>query len=120
MKFFVTILITALVSFSIGIYTNFPWWYFSIGVFIVHIIIQQKPGMSFLSAFLGNFILWFILALLINYQNNQILAKKISILFFQKDSLVFILIFFSALVGGLTAGVAGLTGTYFRMILKSK
>ncbi|WEK34767.1 MAG: hypothetical protein P0Y53_19955 [Candidatus Pseudobacter hemicellulosilyticus] len=112
MKFVVSILLTALLSFAAGLYLD--WWSIAITAFIVGLAIPQKPILSWLSAFLGLFLLWAVLAAWIDWQNQQILSRKIaSILPLGGSGMALILI--SAFMGGLLAGFAGLTGCLARL-----
>lgn len=111
MKFIVSILSIALLSFVAGLY--FPWWVIAIVAFIVSVLINLKPGHSFLSGFLGIFILWGMLAFMINSANNGILANRIGgVLGVGEHPVLLVLI--TGLIGGLVAGFASLTGSYLR------
>ena len=94
-----------------------PWWGIAIAAFIISVMIPQKPVASFFSGFLGVFLLWGILAWWIDSNNNSVLSQKIAqILPLQGSS--FLLILVTALIGGLVAGFASLTGGYFRRGIK--
>lgn len=113
MKFFVSILLTALLSFAVGLFTILPWWSFAIAAFIVALAIHQKPWKAFFAGFLALFILWGLMAAYIDFQNDHILATKISKLFIKvENSMLIVLI--TALIGGLIAGFAALSGSYLR------
>lgn len=111
MKFFVAILLTALLSFAIGFYMG--WWSIALAAFVVAAFIRQNPGKAWLSGFLGVFLLWAVLAWVIDVKNQGILAQKIAVLFPLGGS-VFLLILITAFVGALVAGFAALTGSYLR------
>jgi hypothetical protein len=111
MKFFISIFSVGILSFIVGLYA--PWWSIALVAFIVSICIVQKPGSSFLSGFVGVFLLWLILALLINAANGSILANRIGGMLGIGQSPV-LLAFITALVGGLVAGFASLTASYLR------
>ena len=114
MKFLTSILLTALLSFVLGLYL--PWWSLAIAAFIVAAMIFQKPWHSFLSGFLGLFILWFIFASAVNTSNNGLLSQKVASIFPLGGS-TFLLILLTALVGAIVAGLAALSGRYLRYIL---
>lgn len=115
MKFLVSILLIALLSFALGL--EFPWWSLAVAAFVVAALIHQRAGKSFLSGFLGVFLLWGILAFIIDQRNQQTLSRKIAELFsLGEGSLLLILI--TALVGGLVAGFAAMSGSYLRTIRK--
>lgn len=111
MKLIAAIILTALFGFIGGIYL--PWWSLAVASFLVALLIHQKAGKAFCSGFLGAFLLWAILALWIDIKNEGILSKKIaSILPLAGSS--FLLIVFTAAIGGLVAGIAAMSGSYLR------
>ena len=113
-KYILSILVTALLSFVSGLYL--PWWGIAIGAFLVSAAIPQKPGFSFLSGFLGVFLLWEVLAWWIDNKNNGILSQKIAVLIPLGGSTV-LLIVITSLVGALVAGSAALAGCYARRLV---
>jgi uncharacterized membrane protein YdcZ (DUF606 family) len=111
LKYIISILLTALLSFVSGLYL--PWWGIAIAAFIVSIAIPQSPWMSFLSGFLGVFLLWEILAWWIDSRNSNILSPKIAqVLPLGGSTMLLVLV--SSLIGALVAGFAGLAGSYVR------
>lgn len=111
MKFIISILLTALLSFTAGLYL--PWWSIALCAFIVSVLILQPPLRSFLAGFAGVFLLWFIFSLIVDSANNHILSRKMAAIF-PLGGISFLLILITALVGGLVAGMAALTGSYLR------
>ncbi len=111
MKFIVSLFIIALLSFAACLY--FPWWSIAIVGFLVAVVIPQNQGKSFLTGFLALFLLWGGLSFWISNNNDQILAHKISLLFLKVDS-PNLLIFATALIGGVVAGFASLTGSFIK------
>ena len=99
LKYILSILVTALLSFVAGLYT--PWWGIVFAAFLVSAAIPQKPAFSFLSGFLGVFLLWEVLAWWIDNKNNGILSQKIASLLGLGGSSV-LLIVITSLVGALT------------------
>jgi len=111
MKIIVSILLSALIAFVCGLYL--PWWTIAVAAFIVALIIPQFPWKSFLSGFVGIFLLWASLSWWKNFKNDGVLGSKIAELFsLPANSLLMILI--TALVGGLIGGFAALSGSYLR------
>ena len=111
MKFFVAIIITALLAFICGLFL--PWWGIAIAAFIVALVINQSGGRSFLSGFIALLILWMGIALWIDSNNNSVLSKKIAmVLPLGGNTLLLILI--TSIVGGLVAGLAALTASFLR------
>lgn len=113
MKFIISVFITAFLSYAFGLYAAFPWYTFAICALAVALAIHQKPFKAFLSGFIALFLLWGILAMLIDNANNHILSQKVAqILPLGGSSMVIILL--TALIGGLVAGMAALTGSLIR------
>jgi hypothetical protein len=113
MKFIVVVLLTALLGFAGPLY--FTWWSFAVSSFVITLLIQQKPLLSFIATFLGLFLLWGIMAFIIDDANNHLLAQKIAALLPLNGSSI-ALIIVTAIIGGLVSGFAGLTGSLARKI----
>ncbi|PZR22375.1 MAG: hypothetical protein DI535_26345 [Citrobacter freundii] len=111
MKFISALLLTALLSFVLGLYL--PWWSLAIVAFLVGVLIHQKAGRSFLAGFLALFLLWGFLALWIDIRNTHILSARVSELIGLGNSSM-LLILITAFIGGLVAGFAAMSGSYFR------
>lgn len=115
MKFIVAIILTALVAFAESLF--FPWWSIAVAAFIVGIFINQKPLMAFLSGFLGLFLLWGIMAGVLDYQNGHLLSTKVAAILPLGGSPIAIILV-TAFVGGLVAGFAALTGSLARRMME--
>lgn len=111
MKLVVAVLLTVLLAFIGGLFL--PWWCLAIASFFVAIIVHQKAWKAFISGFMGVFLLWGGLAWWIDMGNNSILSKKIATILPLGGNAV-LLILVSAIVGGLIAGVAAMSGSYLR------
>jgi hypothetical protein len=112
MKFFVALILTAFLSFIVGIYLAY-WWLFAIVAFLVAMLVHQKTWKAFLSGFLALFLLWGGLAFWIDIKNESILSEKIaSVLPLGGSSLLLILT--TGFIGALVAGFAAMSGSYFR------
>jgi hypothetical protein len=107
MRFLLATLLTALLSFIAGLYL--PWWSIAIIAFLVALFMRQFVGRSFLSGFLGIFLLWFIVALWIDIKNEHILSQKIAQIFPLGGSSV-LLVLITALTGALVGGFAAMSG----------
>lgn len=108
MKFLVATLLTAALGFVAGKFL--PWWSIAIVAFAVALLVQQNPGRGFLSGFLGIFLLWGILALWIDVQNDGVLSRQIAKLLPLGGSSI-LLILVTGLVGALVGGFAAMTGS---------
>ena len=111
MKFTISLIITAILSFAACLYL--PWWSIAIAAFIVAALIPQKPTRAFLTAFLALLLLWGGLSFWISNNNDHLLAHKVSLLFLKMDN-PYLLILATAIIGALVAGFAALSGSYLR------
>ena len=111
MKFITSLILTALLSFAACLYT--PWWSIAIADFLVAVLIPQKPGKAFVTGFVALLLLWGGLSFWISNNNDHLLAHKISLLILKIDS-PYLLMLATALIGGLVAGFAALTGAFAR------
>ena len=111
MKFIISIILIALLSFAACLY--FPWWSIAIVAFVVAVLIPQGAGLSFLTGFLSLFLLWGILSFWISSSNEHILAHKVSMIILNIDN-PYLLMFVTALIGGVVAGFAAITGSFLR------
>ena len=111
MKFIVSLILIALLSFASCLY--FPWWSIAIVAFVVTALIPQGSAKSFFTGFLALFLLWGGLSFWISNNNDHILANKISLLILKMDS-PYLLIIATALIGGIIAGLGAVTGSFLR------
>jgi hypothetical protein len=116
MKILVAIILTALLAFIAGL--QLPWWSIAIASCIVSVIVNQRGGTSFLSGFLGVFILWAGLAWWIDMSNQGVLSSKIALLLPLGGNAV-LLILVTAFIGALVGGFGALTGSYLRAVNKT-
>ena len=112
MKFLIAIILTALLSFIAGIYIPL-WWFFAVVALLVALLVHQKAGKAFFAGFLGLFILWFILTAWIDSANGGVLSVRIASLLPLGGS-KWLLMIVTALIGGLIAGFAAMSGSYLR------
>ena len=111
MKFIVSLLLTALLSFAACLYM--PWWSIAIAALLVAALIPQRPARSFLCGFLALFLLWGGLSLWISNNNGHLLAHKVSLLIIKVDN-PYLLILITALIGALVGGLGALAGAFLR------
>lgn len=111
MRFVLATLLIAVASFIAGLYL--PWWSIAIVAFLVALLIPQGIGRSFLSGFAGIFLLWGLLALWIDTNNESILSRKVAQLF-MLGSHSWLLILVTALIGALIGGFAAMSGASLR------
>ena len=113
MKLFVAIILTASLAFVGGLYL--PWWSAALAAFFSALVIPMRSRKAFLSGFLGVFVLWVLLAWLIDLKNHGILSRKVAEIFPLGGS-TFLLILITAIIGALVGGLGALTGSYLRNI----
>ena len=111
MKFLVVILLTALLGYAAPLY--FSWWSFAVSSFVIALLMHQKPFTTFIATFLGLFLLWGIMTMIIDSANNHLLSQKIAQILPLNGSSA-LLIFITAFIGGLVSGLAGLTASLAR------
>jgi hypothetical protein len=113
MKFILSILLVALVTYAIGIYGTLPWWSFVVTNLIIAIALPIKPMQSFIAGALGVGALWAGLAFGIDMANNHILSSKVAQILPLGGSYI-ALIIVTAIVGAILGGLASLTGSFVR------
>ena len=109
MKFIISLLLTALLSFTAGLYLD--WWSIAPAAFIISLCIRQTPGKAFLTGFLALFLLWGGLAWAIDSRNESVLSHRMGQLLGLGGS-PFLMILVTALIGALVAGLASLAASY--------
>jgi hypothetical protein len=111
MRFLLATLLTASLSFIAGMYL--PWWSIAIVAFGVALLIKQKVGLAYLSAFTAIYFLWGGLALFINIRNKNVLSQKMAQIFPLNGNAIY-LIMVTAFVGAIVAGFAAMSGSSLR------
>ena len=117
MRFFLTMLLTALLSFIAGLY--FPWWSIALVAFVAALFIRPAIGLGFLAGFFGIFPLWFLLAFWIDTANESILSRKVALIFPLQGN-EFLLLLVTAVVGGLVGGFAAMAGSALSFTVKKR
>lgn len=111
MRFILAFLLTASLAFLAGL--KLEWWSIAVVAYLVALLIPQTTGSAFLSGFAGIFLLWTLLAFWIDSRNGSTLSHRIAELFKLNGSSV-LLVFVTALIGGLVGGFAAMAGTSLR------
>lgn len=112
MKSFIVFLIIGILSYLAGLY--YPWWSLAIVAFIITLIIPQKPVISFFTAFLSLFVLWFSMAFFKDMANDHILGNRVSELFLKTQSSV-VLAVITGFIGAVVSGFAALSASFLRV-----
>ncbi len=89
-----------------------PWWTLAIGAFIGGYYFGNKAYLSFLSGLLAVGLLWFVMALMVDVQTQSVLTEKVARIFPTKTTGLLFLV--TAIIGGLPAGFAALTGSLLK------
>jgi hypothetical protein len=113
MRFFLALLLIATVGFLAGLLLD--WWSIAIVAFLVALLIPQNLLRSFLSGFLGIFVLWATLTLWIDTNNSGKLSHQVAELFKLGGSSL-LLVFITALLGGVVGGFASMAGGSLRPV----
>ena len=113
MRFIVAIFLHAFLAFSVGLYSQFPWWLFVGTSGIVAFFMMDTPTKSFFAGFLGVGALWAGLAFGKDLANAHLLSSKVAQILPLGGSYV-ALIAVTGVVGGLLSGFAALTGAFMR------
>lgn len=108
---FIIILILSLIAGFVA-----PWWVAAIIAFVAALCAGKKPGEAFLSGFLAVFIVWVVLALFKSIPNNHVLASRVAHLL-PLDGNWVLLLFITALIGGLVGGMTAMSGVFVRRAL---
>lgn len=111
MKSFPRFILIVILSYLGGLFL--AWWTVAIAAFLVAVIIPLPPFRSFMNGFIAVFLLWLALAFLADVRNDHILANRMSELILKVKSPILIGVV-SAFIGGLTAGLGSLSGSFLR------
>jgi hypothetical protein len=112
MKFIVTILLVALLGYAAPLFLS--WWSFAITSLIIGFAIPQKSWKAFVAGFIGMFLLWAVMALMLDNNNDHLLSQKVAAIL--KLGNAALLIWISAFIGALVAGFSTLTGNLARKL----
>jgi hypothetical protein len=96
-----------------------PWWIIALIAFLAALFLGKTSSQSFWAGFGGVFTVWVILALFKSIPNNNMLASRVIQLFPLPHSWV-LLLFITALVGGLVGGMSALSGVLVKNIFNKK
>ncbi|MEO7174251.1 MAG: hypothetical protein ABIV51_00485 [Saprospiraceae bacterium] len=114
--FWISVILIALLA---GLVSPFgPWWIFSLLCIVGGFIAWPKGIKRFWLGFLAIFILWFLVALVLDIGNKSNLSSKIGQLFGGLPSIALLLV--SALIGGIVGGLSTMFGSYIKDLMKQK
>jgi len=101
---------------AIGLSFFLPWWGIMAAALITGFVIPLKKISVFMIPFLAVFLYWFVYSYWLSSENDFILAKKIATLF-SLNANAYLLVFVTALIGGIAAGISGVFGRQIKQIL---
>lgn len=104
--------------FSILVQLFFPWWAVAIPCALIAMLLAKSAPRAFIIAFLTIFVTWGVMAFWADYRNEGILSQKITLLFTLPNK--YWLIGIASTIGGLIAGLASLSGYYFKNLFIAK
>ena len=116
MKFFVSLLLTA--GLSYGLERFFPWYSVAFASFIVAYLINIRGFASFIAGALGVGLLWLGYAWMIDQNTHSILSDKMAGIFSLSDSVYMLIITF--LIGFFVGGFSAWSGQSLRNAFSKK
>ena len=116
MKLVLRILLIGIITYFLSPY--FEWWTGMAAALLVCFFLPSSFFNAFIAGFLGVGLVWMGLAWALDTDNNSVFSGIIVQFFPLEDPLFLIL--GTGLVGGLSGGMAGTTGTSFRSLIKKK
>lgn len=94
-----------------------PWYAIVIVAFLLGLLVELGGRRSFVAGFAGGFLLWGVYVVYLNYYNDGLLAGRIGELMGGLSPVL--LVFITASLGGLLAGMGALTGSLGRAAIKT-
>lgn len=116
MKFLLKLILIAGITFFLQLYL--PWWSIVIAPFIVNLIIKTKGSGAFFSGFLGIFLLWLTLCVMVAVESEGILIDAMAKIL-PLNGNVAMLFIVVAFVGAFVSGLSAYAGNALRNIIIS-
>jgi len=111
MNFIIIILVTAILQIFA------PWWIVAIVPFLVFLIRQTSASNAFWTGFAAIVVLWMAYGFYLHFVSDGAMSDRVAGIFSLPNGIVLLLV--SAVIGGLTGGMAGLSGQLVRRIFIS-
>ena len=108
-RFFISLLLIALLSLAAELYL--PFWSVALVAFVVSALIPQAPWKALLCGFVAIFLLWSGLACYLDEANDHILANRVSLLVLKTTSPL-LLVAVTGFVGGVVGGMGALSASF--------
>lgn len=106
-NFILTVVLAFLFSLAL------PWWSVMLAAFLAGAIVRLRNVSAFFVPFLAIALFWIVYAWTLSSANDFILAERIAVLLYLKGN-TFALFLLTGVVGGLSAGIAGVFGNQVR------
>lgn len=107
-------LLTVLLSLALS--TFLPWWSSMLSAFLISAIVRLQKAATFIVPFLAITLLWIGQAYWLSQPNDFTLTEKITVLLGIEGN-VLLLFIITGLIGGVSAGFAGLLGNHTRQLI---
>ncbi len=111
MRFILSLLLTAVTGYIFGIFLD--WWSVALAAFLIALLYPQSPGKALISGFLAVFLLWGILATIMDARNDHILATRMANLIL-KSSSPGTMVVITAVLGGIVGALSALSASVLR------
>lgn len=89
------------------------WYIVCLFLVLFYFLYSQAHTRAFLFGFIGVFCIWYFAMLVTDYQNKSILSQRISIMFNHISP--YIIMFITAIIGGILGGFSALLGKQLRI-----
>jgi hypothetical protein len=96
-----------------------PWWFVAVIAFLAAFFMGKSAVRPFLSGFAAVFVAWAVLALFKTLPNDNLLAKKVAVLFPLGGNWILLLLI-TAIIGGLVGGMSALSGALLKKAFDKK
>lgn len=131
MKFILRTVLIAVVSWLASLYL--PWWSGAIAGGLIGLLLAEKrtrklfgsprpPARAFLAGFIALFFLWGGMAWWMDWENGSMFSTKIAAIIFGEKELFmpgsFLLVFITAVIGGLIGGFSTMAGNQLGEIVR--
>ncbi len=113
MKFITNLIVTALLAVLLNMFL--PWWSVMLAAVITGFAFSLKKGAVFFAPFLGVALVWMIYGYMLSAGNDFTLSTKIANLLPLGGNTI-LLTLVTGVIGGLAAGVAGITGKQLKLL----
>jgi hypothetical protein len=112
MEFLIILVAAAVLQFFL------PWWVIALVPLVVCLVLSKSGGRAFLRSFAALFVVWLGYAGYLHVQAGGAMSDRVAQIFSLPHGLALAAV--AGVVGGLVAGLAGLTGYYLKNLFTPK